>query len=58
MKHDLLQRLRTFAERSRPEWQIVLMTQGRQDLTLTRQDLLDILDLADPRPLFGWRSKS
>lgn len=46
MKSTLIPRLQEFAEQSRPEWQIVLAVYGDTDLILTRQDFLDILELA------------
>lgn len=48
MNRTLIPRLQEFAEQSRPEWQIVLMNEGNTDLTITRQDLLDLLKLAQP----------
>ncbi len=46
MDKDLLQRLTSFAEECRPEWQIVLASYGPDDLVLTLQDLKEILKLA------------
>ena len=49
MDSRLLGRLRKFAQRVTPKWQIVLVshTDIDRDLIMTRRDLIELLDMAE-----------